>query len=218
MLRTLPEMGMSGLGRADVHYCPVFGPEPKLRSSDDKGGLMLSNAICPGTNKKHIRTRPCDTRTIQSKNSGSVASILTRDVGVTIQNWLELVKQDAELTRISLSRDERSGHLLNFLRDLILRLRENSELASPISVAARHHGEVRCQQGYTASMLVDESRFLEVSVYSTLQRNFRSVDLGRVLLDVVTIADEVDSQLKQSMLAYGTTTATIDSRTEELAG
>jgi hypothetical protein len=30
----------------------------------------------------------------------------------------------------------------------------------------------------------------------------RSVDFSKVLLDVVTIADECDSQLKQAMLSY----------------
>src|ERR1700730_188087 len=37
---------------------------------------------------------------------------------------------------------------------------------------------------------------------STLQRNLRSVDFGSVLRDVMTIADEVDSQLEQSILSY----------------
>jgi hypothetical protein len=30
----------------------------------------------------------------------------------------------------------------------------------------------------------------------------RSVDFSKVLLDVVTIADEVDSQLKQALISY----------------
>jgi hypothetical protein len=35
-----------------------------------------------------------------------------------------------------------------------------------------------------------------------LQNNLSKVDFSKVLLDVMTIADEVDSQLKQSMLSY----------------
>jgi hypothetical protein len=35
-----------------------------------------------------------------------------------------------------------------------------------------------------------------------LQRNLRSVDFSKVLLDVVTIADEVDSQLKQALSSF----------------
>jgi hypothetical protein len=41
-----------------------------------------------------------------------------------------------------------------------------------------------------------------VSIFRTLQRNLEGVDFSRLLLDVVTIADEVDSQLKQAMFSY----------------
>jgi hypothetical protein len=53
-------------------------------------------------------------------------------------------------------------------------------------------------------MVVEESRILQVSIFSTLQRNLSYVDFSTVLLDVVTIADEVDSQLKQAMYSYVT--------------
>jgi hypothetical protein len=51
-------------------------------------------------------------------------------------------------------------------------------------------------------MVVEESRILQVSIFSTLQRNLSGVNFSRLLLDVVTIADEVDSQLKQAMTNY----------------
>jgi hypothetical protein len=54
----------------------------------------------------------------------------------------------------------------------------------------------------TAPMVVEESRFLQVSIFETLPRNLRTVDFSRVLPDIVTIADESDSQLKQAMLSY----------------
>jgi hypothetical protein len=85
-------------------------------------------------------------------------------------------------------------------------------------MAARDHGEVRRQQGYTATMVVEESRILQVSIFSTLQRNLRSVDFSKVLGDVVTIADEVDSQLKQAMLSYVTSTVIFGARRAGLAG
>ena len=49
-------------------------------------------------------------------------------------------------------------------------------------------------------MVVEESRILQVSISNTRQNNLRTVDFSEVLLDVITIADEVDSQLKQAML------------------
>jgi hypothetical protein len=47
-----------------------------------------------------------------------------------------------------------------------------------------------------------------VSIFSMLQRNLSGVNFSRLLLDVVTIADEVDSQLKQAMMSFVTPTAT----------
>jgi hypothetical protein len=63
---------------------------------------------------------------------------------------------------------------------------------------------MRCGQGYTVTMMVDEARFLEVSIFATLHRNRCRMDCRQVLADIVTIADEIDSQLKQSMLSYVT--------------
>jgi hypothetical protein len=51
-------------------------------------------------------------------------------------------------------------------------------------------------------MMVEESRILQVSIFNTLQNNLPEVDFSKALLDVMTIADEVDSQLKQAMLSY----------------
>jgi len=51
-------------------------------------------------------------------------------------------------------------------------------------------------------MVVEESRILQISIFRTLQRNLGRVDFGKVLLDVVTIADEVDSQLQEAQISY----------------
>jgi ActR/RegA family two-component response regulator len=136
----------------------------------------------------------------------TVASILEREVETTIQNWLDIVDQDAELKCIPLSRHERTGHLPKLLLDLVIRLRLDAGVDAPISQAARNHGAMRRKQGYTATMVVEESRILQVSIFSTLQRNLGGVDFSKLLLDVVTIADEVDSQLKQAMFSYVPTT------------
>jgi CheY-like chemotaxis protein len=132
----------------------------------------------------------------------SVASILEGDLDNTIKGWMALVEKDEELTWISLSFRERTGHLPQLLRDLIYRLRLPAAITAPFSLAARDHGNLRRRQGYTAAMLVEESRILQVSIFNTLQNNLRNVDFSRVLLDVITIADEVDSQLKQTMLSF----------------
>ena len=107
-----------------------------------------------------------------------------------------------ELTSVPLSYQDRTGHLPLLLGDLVRRLRLPPDTKVPISSAARNHGIQRRKQGYTVPMVVEESRILQVSIFNTLQNNLGSVDFSTVMLDVMTIADEVDSQLKQAMLGF----------------
>jgi hypothetical protein len=65
-----------------------------------------------------------------------------------------------------------------------------------------NHGILRREQGYTASMMVEESRTLQVSIFETLQDNLEKLDGSVLLVDVMAIADEVDSQLAQAMVSY----------------
>jgi len=117
------------------------------------------------------------------------------------------VERTEELTAISLTYQERTGHLPQLLGDLVGRLRLAPNGNCPVSRAAREHGILRRKQGYSIPMVVEESRILQVTIFNTLQNNLGSVDFSSVLLDVMTIADEVDSQLKQAMLGFMETAA-----------
>jgi len=132
----------------------------------------------------------------------SVASILERDLNAVIQRWISLVEQNPELTVVPLSIKDRAAHLPKLIQDLITRLRLPKSAIALDSLSAREHGELRHKQGYTVPMVVDESRLLQVSIFSTLNDNVRTVDFSTLLPDVITIADEVDSQLKQSASRY----------------
>lgn len=132
----------------------------------------------------------------------AVATILEQDVDVTIRRWSAFVERDAELACVRLSFRERTGYLPQLFRDLICRLRLQTQTTASYSTAARQHGQVRLCQGYTPAMVVEESRILEISIFNTLQYNLRSLDSSQVLHDVIVIADECDSQLRQAMLSY----------------
>jgi hypothetical protein len=131
-----------------------------------------------------------------------VADILERELDATIHEWMRLVEKEPDLFRIQLNFEERTGHLPRLLHDVIARLRLDKGSKAPVSIAASHHGELRRKQGYTAAMVVDESRILQVSIFSTLHRNEHRVRFSKLLPDVVTIADEVDAQLKQQILCF----------------
>jgi hypothetical protein len=132
----------------------------------------------------------------------SVADILERQLDSVIQEWLMRVEKEPDLTAIPLNFEDRTGHLPQLLRDVILRLRLDDETKAPISKAAAHHGDLRAQQGYTVAMAVEESRLLQVSIFTTLHKSQKNLEFEMVLPAVVTIADEVDAQLKQQMLRF----------------
>jgi DNA-binding response OmpR family regulator len=131
-----------------------------------------------------------------------VATILERDTGPTISKWMSRVQCDEEMAAISMSCQERTGYLALLLGDLVHRLRLVPNAKVLISSAAHRHGILRRTQGYSIAMVVEESRILQVSIFNTLQNNLGTVDFSTVLLDVMTIADEVDSQLKQAVLGF----------------
>jgi RsbT co-antagonist protein rsbRD N-terminal domain len=132
----------------------------------------------------------------------SVADILERETPKLIEEWLARVELAPDLTRIQLNFEERTGHLPRLLHDVIKRLRMDSGTKAPISKAAADHGDLRHKQGYTVAMAVEESRLLQVSIFTTLHKNVHQLEFNALLPDVVTIADEVDAQLKEQMLRF----------------
>ncbi len=134
----------------------------------------------------------------------TVARILERTAESSIQEWSESVENDETLNAVWMTRESRSAHLPQLFRELVTRLQTFKPLGSKElkSASAEAHGETRRKQGYTAAMLVEESRVLQVTIFHTLQKNLASIDFSTLLMSVMTIADEVDSQLSQAMASY----------------
>jgi hypothetical protein len=147
------------------------------------------------TEQSKINGTPTETRE-------SVADILERKLDAVIHDWMTLVEKQGDLMSITLSYEDRTGHLPALLREVIARLRLSAGTRAPISVTASHHGDLRRKQGYSVAMVVEESRLLQVCLFTTLHKNNSQIEYSKLLPDVVTIADEVDAQLKQQMLRY----------------
>jgi YesN/AraC family two-component response regulator len=145
-------------------------------------------------------------REIRPRIVESVASILERETFTIIEDWCARVQLDESLTAIPMTCEERSEHLPQMFQDLVSRLRISTPLGTKEmpSEAADIHGLMRRRQGYTAAMMVEESRMLQVSIFQALQNNLATIDFRVVLNGVMTIADECDSQLAQSMDGYFT--------------
>src|ERR1700674_1703833 len=159
--------------------------------------VRLDDLVCQKMNARKPATRLEKER---------VGAILQRCITGIVEDWLVRVKQSRELNHLRLNDSERTGHLPKLVEDLVVRLRKpssttkDSDAAS--SDAAIAHGKLRYLQGYTPAMLVHESRILQVTLFGTLQSNLSFLDFSLLLPDVMTIADEVDAQLTQSMDSY----------------
>lgn len=136
-----------------------------------------------------------------------VSEILHRCSDLVVRDWLARAKQTRELNHLVLLDSERTGHLPKLVEDLVSRLnrpitgspQDSDAICSPAAVL---HGELRYAQGYTPEMLVHESRILQVTLFGTLKDNMNALDFSLLLPDVMTIADEVDAQLTQTMGSY----------------
>jgi len=158
----------------------------------------LTVPIAPTALRAHEKSQPA--------SKESVAAILKRCKTSLIADWLIRAKKTPELNHLNLSDEQRTGHLPKLVDDLVKRLsipslpdKNNDASASP---AAVQHGKLRRTQGYSSGMLIHESRILQVTIFGTLHENLSLLDFNLLLPDVMTIADEVDSQLTQTMESF----------------
>jgi hypothetical protein len=132
----------------------------------------------------------------------SVADILERELHPMIADWLARVEQEPDLKCVPLSFEDRTGHLPHLLNEVIARLRLDAAAKALVSKAAGEHGDLRRKQGYSVAMAVEESRLLQVTIFSTLHKHVKKLEFSALLPDIVMIADEVDAQLKEQMLRF----------------
>jgi CheY-like chemotaxis protein len=134
----------------------------------------------------------------------TVAAILQRSAEGTIRAWYDRIETDERVMAVSMTYEQRTCHLPQVFKDVVSRLESAKPIGSKelVSKSAANHGINRQKQGYTAAMLVEESRMLQVCIFDTLQNNLATIDFSVLLIGVMTIADEIDSQLSQAMDSF----------------
>lgn len=153
-----------------------------------------------GTKKSEITASAAEY--VPTSRVETVADILEREKDTLIHEWLALVEEQPDLMSTPLSYEARAGHLPQLLDDIVARLRLDAGARAAISVSASRHGDLRLKQGYSVAMIVEESRLLQVCIFTTLHKHSNRLAYGKLLPEIVTIADEVDAQLKQQVLHY----------------
>jgi DNA-binding response OmpR family regulator len=183
---------------------------PDVKSAMDTIILEADEIVVKPIEVKHlaelVRERLL-VRKPHATSKQSVSTILRRCSEIIVTNWLGRTKQSPELNHLALKDGERTGHLPKLIEDLVRRLNKPitglpQDSDATFSSAAVLHGELRYAQGYTPEMLVHESRILQVTLFETLKINMNALDFSLLLPDVMTIADEVDAQLTQTMGSF----------------
>jgi CheY-like chemotaxis protein len=185
LLSAFPEMGAAA--QAILHQAD----EILIKPMDVLSLIQVIN--------QRVARGPQRTREIET-----VATILERTAGSTMREWFARVQADEELMSISLNYEQRCSHLPTVFNDLVHRLRSQGPVGAKVlkSAAAARHGVNRFRQGYTPAMLVEESRMLQTSIFHTLRNNLVNIDYSVLLIEVMTIADEIDFQLSQAIENY----------------
>jgi CheY-like chemotaxis protein len=145
---------------------------------------ILVKPMAPMVLIETIRERLKRGTAARSSPAENVATILERSTQSTIDDWLQQVEREPCIIAAPLSREERCAHLPQVFRDLVFRLRNPLPLGTRalVSASAAFHGVSRREQGYSAAMMVEESRMLQVSIFQTLQNNLFRVDFSFYLL------------------------------------
>lgn len=112
---------------------------------------------------------------------------------------LEHMKAHPRLAKLPLSDQQRIDHIREVIADILADL-ENE--APPEAGAAAIHGRRRKQQGYSLTMLVDDRRAIDMSIYDVVREKLLDLDLSSLLVDLSRLNNSLDSQLQQSLQGF----------------
>jgi PAS domain S-box-containing protein len=132
-----------------------------------------------------------------------VSQLLREFLPQICEQWLREIMKDAELAAIPLTHSERSDHVPELLADLINRLDTGTDEVGPAGVeAARLHGRIRYQQGYSIPQVLYEARVLQEVISSTIRDNLFNIDLSTLVTDILQIGESLQADVEVSIRIY----------------
>jgi PAS domain S-box-containing protein len=132
-----------------------------------------------------------------------VARLLEELSPLICERWMRLVLKDPELAALPLTEAERSDHIPDMMEELIRRLEGPLDELSPVATeAARKHGRIRYQQGYTIPQILFETRILQQVLTATFQENLLGLDLSTLVPDILQIGESLQAEVEVSIRVY----------------
>jgi CheY-like chemotaxis protein len=120
-----------------------------------------------------------------------------------VEAWYEAVEKDPEIQQIKLRRIERIDHLPQVLDELIAPLgNQGPDGLQASRDSAAKHGATRRKQGYSLSMLLEETRLLHHVIAQCTQQHLQSIDISNLIPDLIEMDDRLHRLLKDSLETF----------------
>ena len=157
-----------------------------------------------GTMVQSIRKRLQNPKTVHVPiPTKRVSDVLRDNKKQIVDGWCKLVMAEKDLAGIKLSRPERVDHIPVVLDSIAKRIENHPEEPDlEAAKAAAKHGGMRFDQGYSIPQIVQEGRFLQRVISSTLQAHLLVIDISMLIPDMVAIGEALASQLEESIRAF----------------
>src|SRR6266571_9244012 len=147
--------------------------------------------------RSKLAKRPPD----QSRIRQRLTQVIRAKRESVVENWLQAVKKDSEISSISVPDSARKEHV-PLLLDVATDVAEGKELTSEDRKAYVRHGAIRYRQGYTVPLLIREARQLQASLADCIQRNFTRLEMTYLVPDAIHFMGTIDALLEDSARGF----------------
>jgi DNA-binding response OmpR family regulator len=134
-------------------------------------------------------------------NNWRVPDVIEANRDWVINQWIERVRTQAELMRVSLSDADRKDHVPALLDAAVAHARDLAAKKGPPKAAERH-GTLRYEQGYSVPMIILEARLLQNVIAECIRSNFLVMDLSNLISDMNKMSDTITTELQESSRAF----------------
>ena len=135
-------------------------------------------------------------------NPRRVGVILSENIGLIVDEWLQQVKRHPGLKALRLGDNERVGNLLVALREVLRNLENDGSVTELARKAAEEHGWIRAKQGYSIELLLEEVRILQRVLLQHIQANLLGVNISFMVPDIIYLEDRISQKTVIAVNAY----------------
>jgi hypothetical protein len=119
-----------------------------------------------------------------------------------VDQWLQRVNANTELTQVSLSDAERRDHVPDLLDEAVANACGHRIIVGERQRAAERHGTLRYHQKYSVPMLILEAQLLQEVIAECIRDNFLAIDLSNLIPDMAKTSNTISAELRESASAY----------------